>query len=112
MGITLLPLHLGHPDRVTAAFAVKSLPTTLLFDAGGREFARFTGGAAVPADRLRAAILDLRSLVRNAAREWRCARRPWPAAQGTALHRMVAWRRPGVSTGAMCHVKPSPGQMA
>lgn len=69
MGITQLPLHLGDPDRVTAAFAVKSLPTTLLFDAGGREFARFTGGAAVPPDRLRAAILDLLRGMRHQAKD-------------------------------------------
>ncbi|MBP7339242.1 TlpA disulfide reductase family protein [Niveispirillum sp.] len=59
MGITALPLYLGDPDAVTAGFAVKSLPTTLLFDAAGREFARFAGTQAAPADRLRAAILDL-----------------------------------------------------
>lgn len=69
MGIALLPLYLGHPDRVTAAFAVNSLPTTLLFDAGGQEFARFAGGGAVPADRLRAATLDLLCGTRQKAKD-------------------------------------------
>lgn len=41
--ITKLPLYVAPADIATDRFAIAALPTTILFDAGGREIARFDG---------------------------------------------------------------------
>ena len=45
LNLARLPLYLGDAARITAHFGVRSLPTAILFDAAGREVARFEGKA-------------------------------------------------------------------
>jgi len=45
-GVSGLPLYVAAPNAATAVLGMRALPTTILFDARGREYARFDGPSA------------------------------------------------------------------
>lgn len=45
-GVSGLPLYVAAPNAASAALGMRALPTTILFDARGREYARFDGASA------------------------------------------------------------------